>query len=65
MQNRGCGMTPEERAAWLEVRRGVLMINTAIERLLKIGKYEPAEKSLGPGYLNSEVERAGSSPTRR
>lgn len=50
-------MTPEEREAWLQVRRGTLMINDAIERLLKVGKHEPAEKSLGLGYLNSHDQK--------
>jgi hypothetical protein len=47
-------MTPEDRQFWLEFRRGILQINLALERLLQVGKYEPAEKSLGPAYLNSD-----------
>lgn len=42
-------MNAEEREAWLEIRRGVLQINKAIERLLSVGKFEPAEKSLMDG----------------
>jgi hypothetical protein len=49
-------VTPEDRQFWLEFRRGILQINLALERLLEVGKYEPAEKSLGPAYLNSDKE---------
>jgi Flp pilus assembly protein TadD len=49
-------VTPEDRSFWLEFRQGVIQANLALEQVLNVGRYEPAEKSLGPAYLNSDRE---------
>lgn len=54
-------MTPEDRQFWLEFRRGILQINLALERLLEVGKYEPAEKSIE--YLRTNGNESPARPT--
>ena len=39
-------LTPEERTFWLKFRRGMIVVNDAIEEYLSVGKHEPEEKSL-------------------
>ena len=36
----------EDRAFWLEIRRGLLTMLLAIEKRYQVGRYEPDEKSL-------------------
>jgi hypothetical protein len=37
-----------EREFWLEIRRGFLLIVSAIDRRFKVGKFEPEERSMAP-----------------
>jgi|SoiMethySBSTD1v2_1073268.scaffolds.fasta_scaffold3260356_2 hypothetical protein len=51
-------MILNERETLLQIRRGLLLINDALERYLEVGKHEPAEKSLGPaGNHRKEITR--------
>lgn len=45
-------MTSKEREMLLQLRRGLLLMNDALERYLEVGKHEPSEKSLGPSTNN-------------
>jgi len=46
-------MTPDERDFWLEIRRGFLLIVSAIDRRFQVGKFEPEERSLAGRPANN------------
>ena len=45
-----------DRDFWLEIRRGFLLIVSAIDRRYQVGRHEPEEKSLARAspYLRTE-----------